>query len=79
MARPPRQWTVTKHEPLEKLDDNLWAVRGLVPGATFTRRMCVVRRSDGSLLFFHAIPLEEKTLAEVQALGRPATLASRPA
>jgi hypothetical protein len=74
MANPRRQWTVTRHEGVEKLDDNLWAVRGLVPGATFMRRMCIVRRGDGSLLFFHAIPLEEKALAEVQALGRPAIL-----
>src|SRR3974390_2165241 len=74
MASLPRQWTVTRHEPVEKLDDNLWSVRGRVPGATFTRRMCIVRRGDGSLLFFHAIPLEEEALAEVQALGRPAIL-----
>jgi hypothetical protein len=74
MARPPRPWIVTRHAPLARLDDNLWAVRGLVPGASFTRRMCIVRRSDGTLLFFHAIPLEEGALANVNALGRPALL-----
>src|SRR3954469_25973515 len=36
--------------------------------------MTIVRRADGTLLFFHAVPLEEKVLAEVQALGKPADL-----
>ncbi len=69
-----RDWTVTRHDPIEKLDDNLWAVQGYVPGARFFRRMCIVRRSDGSLLFFHAIPLEETALREVLAWGKPAFL-----
>ncbi len=70
----PRQWTVTRHDPIEKLDDNLWAVQGDVPGAPFLRRMCIARRSDGSLLFFHAVPLEEKALQEVATWGKPAYL-----
>ena len=74
MPRPRREWIVTPHEPIEKLDDNLWAVQGLVPGASFPRRMCIVRRGDGTLLFFHAVPLEERTLAEVLAWGKPADL-----
>jgi hypothetical protein len=45
-----------------------------VPGAPFRRRMAIARRSDGALVFFHAVPLEEKVLAEVQALGKPAYL-----
>lgn len=74
MAKPRREWTVTQHEPIEKIDDNLWAVQGLVPGASFPRRMCIVRRGDGTLLFFHAVPLEERALAEVTAWGKPADL-----
>ncbi len=74
MAKARREWTVVGHEPIEKLEDNLWAVQGNVPGAPFPRRMCIVRRSDGTLLFFHAIPLEERALAEVAAWGRPADL-----
>jgi hypothetical protein len=35
------------------------------------RRMCIVKRSDGSLLFFHAVPVDEQTLAEIKALGTP--------
>ena len=36
--------------------------------------MSIARRSDGALVFFHAIPLDDKVLAEVRALGRPAYL-----
>lgn len=46
----------------------------MVPGAPFHRRMCIVRRSDGKLLFFHAIPLEDELLQKVQSLGQPAYL-----
>ena len=74
MARTPRPWTVTRHDPIEKLEDNLWAVNGDVPGAPFHRRMSIVRRSDGTLLFFNAVPLDDAALAEVMAWGRPAIL-----
>jgi hypothetical protein len=74
MPRPRRPWTVTPHDSIEKLDDNLWAVRGKIPGVPMHRRMCIVKRSDGRLLFFHALPLEEQTLAEVTAWGQPAFL-----
>lgn len=69
-----RPWTVTKHQPIEKLDDNLWAVEGKVPGLPVQRRMAIVKRSDGTLLFYHAIPLDEAAVREVAAWGRPAYL-----
>ncbi len=74
MAKPRRPWTVTPHSPIEKLDDNLWAVTSQVPGLPVSRRMCVVKKSTGGLVFFHAVPLDEKTLAEVLAWGRPEAL-----
>lgn len=74
MAKAPRPWTVTRHGQLEKLDDNLWAVEGDVPGAPFRRRMGIVRRADGSLLFFNAMPLEDAVLREVTSWGRPGAL-----
>jgi hypothetical protein len=77
MAKP-RPWIVTQHDPIEKLDVNLWAVNGDVPGfptsARFERRMHIVKLSDGRLLFHNAIPLEEAALTEVRAWGRPAVL-----
>jgi hypothetical protein len=74
MAKPPRPWIVTKHDPIEKLEDNLWVVAGNVPGLPFRRRMSIIRRSDGSLVFFNAIPLEDAELAEVRDWGKPAIL-----
>jgi hypothetical protein len=75
MAKPERSWQVTEHERIEKLDDNLWTVRGRIPGREVgDRRMAIVKRSDGRLLFYNAIPLEEGALAEVLAWGTPAFL-----
>src|SRR3954467_15539167 len=75
MPRPPRPWIVTRHDPIEKLEDNLWAVQGDVPGIPFKRRMFIIKRSDGTLMFFGmAIPLEDELLAEITAWGRPSFL-----
>ena len=74
MAKPKRPWTVLPHSTIQKIDDNLWAVENNVPGTRIGRRMCIIKRTDGSLLFFHAIPLDDAALKEVQAWGRPAFL-----
>jgi hypothetical protein len=69
-----RPWIVTPHGPLEKIDDNLWGLSSPVPGIKSHRRMSIVRRGDGSLLFYNAIPMDEATLGDVRAWGRPALL-----
>ena len=69
-----RPWAVTPHNPIEKIDDNLWAVEAKMPGMPIRRRMCIVKRSDGTLLFFHAIPLDDAELDEIRAWGKPAYL-----
>jgi hypothetical protein len=74
MARPERPWIVTPHGPLVKHEANLWSVEGRLPGAPVPRRMTIVRRRGGTLIFYHAIPLAEPALAEVLAWGRPAEL-----
>jgi hypothetical protein len=75
MVKSPRPWTVTAHDPIEKLDDNLWAVQGDVPGIPFKRRMFIIKRSDGTLMFFGcAVPLEDELLDELRAWGRPSML-----
>lgn len=48
MPRSPRPWILTRRDPIEKLEDNLWAVQGDVPGIPFKRRMFVIKRSDGT-------------------------------
>jgi hypothetical protein len=65
-------WTVLKHEPIQKLSENLWCVQGVMPDGKTTRKMSVVRMRDGSLLFHNAIALEEPCMQELEAFGRPA-------
>jgi hypothetical protein len=77
MPKPPRPWTVTPHGPLVPVDENLWTIDSPVPGipgGVFPRKMSIVRRSDGTLLFHNAIPVDDPTLEQVRALGKPALL-----
>jgi hypothetical protein len=74
MSKPERPWIVTPHRPIVKHEANLWTVDGRLPGTPVPRRMSIARRQDGTLVFYHAIPLEESALAEVLAWGRPAEL-----
>jgi len=70
-----RPWIVTPHQPLEAVEENLWCVRSGVPGIPgLDRRMCIVRRADGRLVFYNAVPVDEPTLAAIRALGTPAQL-----
>jgi len=74
MAKTPRPWIVTPHGPVEQLEDNLWVVESTVPGTPMGRRMAIIRRSDGKLIFYQAVPLDDATLAKVKQLGTPAYL-----
>jgi len=79
MAKALRPWIVTRHDPLEQLDENLWAVNGDVPGfprgCGIGRRMSIARLGDGRrLVFYNAVPLDQATLAQVRALGTPSIL-----
>jgi hypothetical protein len=78
MAKSPRPWIVFPHEPVEQIDENLWGVNGEVPDfprhTGMQRRMCIVRLSDGRLVFYNAIPLDDAALAKVFTLGKPAIL-----
>jgi hypothetical protein len=57
------------------LADNLWAVDDEVPGLPGARRrMTIVRRGDSGLVFYNAVPLDERGEKAVRALGRPAAL-----
>ncbi|MGC4000791.1 MAG: hypothetical protein QM767_26405 [Anaeromyxobacter sp.] len=69
-----RPWIVSPHEPIVKHEANLWTVQGRLGKGPITRRMSIVRRRDGSLVFYHPVPLDEGALAEVLAWGRPAEL-----
>lgn len=70
----PRSWTVSPHDALEKLEPNLWTVHGMMANGVIDRRMTVIRRANGTLWFYHAVPLREPELQEVLAWGRPEAL-----
>jgi hypothetical protein len=70
-----RSWTVTPHDSIVEHEDNLWSVEGMVPGVRARRRMFIVKRADGTLLFSGAaIPLKALALDQVMAWGRPKVL-----
>jgi hypothetical protein len=70
----PRPWIVTPHDPIEKLEDNLWTVDGSTPGLPVRRRMSIVKLSNGELVFFNAMPVADDVLEEIRAWGRPSHL-----
>ena len=71
MSRP---WTVLPHEPLRRLEPNLWEVEGSLPSMPIKRRMCIVRRTDGSLLVHSALAADDATMREIDAWGRVKTI-----
>jgi hypothetical protein len=65
-------WKVLAHEPTVKLAENLWWVRGSVPGMSLKRVMTVARLGDGRLALHSPIALEAPAMAELEAFGAPA-------
>lgn len=75
MPATPRPWIVTPHTPLEKHEDNLWTVDAEMPGfPALRRRMTVIKRKDGTLVFHNAVPIDDMSLREIQAWGKPVLL-----
>lgn len=71
----PRPWTVYRPGPLTQRSPSVWTVDDDVPGLPGAdRRMSVIRRADGSLVFFNAVPVPDAVLEQIKALGRPAHL-----
>jgi hypothetical protein len=64
-------WTVLPHQPIEKLSENLWCVRGVLPDLKTERKMTVIKAQDGSVFIHNAIALEEPAMQELEAFGRP--------
>jgi hypothetical protein len=70
-----RPWIVHPHDPIEKLEPNLWCVTGDFPSPLkFRRRMGIARLQDGGLVFHNAVPLREEAMRELEAWGTPAVL-----
>ena len=76
MRQPSKHWKVLPHGKLSKIDEGILTVTGPIrmPLGSFPRRMTVVRPSDSRLVVWSAIALDEKEMAALEALGRPAFL-----
>jgi hypothetical protein len=70
----PRPWTVLEHAPIERLEENLWAVDAALPRMALRRRMSIVRLGDGRLAFHNAVPLREPDMRSLEGWGTPSFL-----
>lgn len=66
-----RPWIPLPHDPIEKLEDNLWTVEGMLPRGPLRRRMMIARYRDGRLAFLNAVPLREEAMRDVEHWGTP--------
>lgn len=69
-------FTVLPHEPIVRLAENLWWVRGTLPNMPLKRTMTIVRLDGASapLVIHSAIALEEAAMRELEAWGTPTYL-----
>jgi hypothetical protein len=68
-----REWTVLAHDPIEKLEPNLWRVEGVLNA--FNRRVMILARlGDGRVLMHNAIALDEASMAQIDAWGEVAAI-----
>lgn len=67
------EWTVLPHEPLQKPEDNLWYVEGVLD-KTVRRVMTIARLNDGRLIIHNGIALEDELMAEIEQFGTPSVL-----
>jgi hypothetical protein len=76
MSRLNDEWKVGKHGPLEMLGEGLHTVAGEIdmPLGHFPRRMTVLTLQDRRLAVWSAIPLREREMEQLEAMGRVAFL-----
>jgi hypothetical protein len=67
-------WQVFPHDPLEKLEPNLWRVQGVLPGGNGHRVMTIAKMRDGGLVIHNAIALEDELMKQIEEFGKPAWL-----
>jgi hypothetical protein len=72
MAKALATWRVLPHDPIQKLEENLWYVRGML--GRVERMMAVARLGDGRLVVYNAIALDDPEMKELEAWGKPAFL-----
>lgn len=69
MAKGHTTWRVFPHGELEKLSSRLWRVESPLHGMPMKRVMTIAKRSDGGLVIHNGIPLDDGSMAEVDAWG----------
>lgn len=74
MASAADDWTVLPHEPMVRLAENLWWVRGTLPRISLERVMTLARLGDGRLVIHNGIALDAAAMREIEAWGTPAVL-----
>ena len=77
MAEPFSEWTVLPHGNLTRIDDDLLTVTGTLrmpPMGDVERRMTVVRLTDGRLVVYSAIALNETEMSALERFGTPSFL-----
>lgn len=74
MAKANSTWKVLPHEPLMRLADNLWYVRGSLEGMPLKRNMVIARRGDGGLVIHNPIAVDDATMAAIEGWGPVAFL-----
>jgi hypothetical protein len=74
--KPNQTWKVIDHGELQQLGENLYTVTGKLkmPLGQTVRRMTVAKLSDGRLIVFSAISLDEQEMQKLEALGDVAFL-----
>ncbi|MDP8999385.1 MAG: hypothetical protein M3O46_04665 [Myxococcota bacterium] len=69
------QWNVLPHQPIEKIEDNLWRVEGNLPkNPPIKRVMTIAKLNDSRLVIHNAICVNAETMREVESFGKPAFL-----
>jgi hypothetical protein len=63
-------WKVLGHDPIDKLDDDLWRVSGKLPRGPMPRTMTLLRLPDRRIVVHSAITLGDDAMREVEAWGR---------
>ncbi len=77
MTKPFTEWTVLPHGKLTPIDDNMLTVTGMLnmpPMGDVSRRMTVVRLSNGRLVIYSAIALDEAQMRVLERFGTPGYL-----
>lgn len=72
MAKALDTWKVLPHDPIQKLEENLWYVRGML--GRIQRMMAIARLGDGRLVIYNAIALDEPEMQAIEAWGVPSFL-----